>query len=955
MVDLTADRTGAAAPTDPARAREQALIAIVRDLVRELRGHRGQPPDVTPASRLDRDLGIDSLGRTELVLRLERAFAVRLATEVIGEAETVRDLLVALGKANAVPRYVPTAEEPTPVAAALPAAGAPGEARTLIEALEWHVAHHPDRLHVTLFHDDLSTLGTLTYRQLAEAARKVAAGLIERDIVPGDRIALMLPTSLEFFIAFSGILYAGAVPVPIYPPARLAQIEDHLRRQAGILRNAGARILVTVPEGLRLAEFLRGQVDTLDAVETVAQLSSAKPTALPPVTEASATALIQYTSGSTGDPKGVVLSHANLLANVRAMGIVLNATSADVFVSWLPLYHDLGLIGAWMGSFYFAVPLYVTSPLSFLVRPECWPKAVSRFRGTLSAAPNFAYELCVNKIADSDLEGLDLRSWRTVANGAEPISVRTMERFIEKFGRYGFARSTMAPVYGLAENSVGVSFPPLGRGPLVERIDRNALMTRGRAELARPDDPNPLEMVACGQPLPDNEVRVVDELGREVGERVEGQLEFRGPSKTSGYFRNEEKTRELFHDGWARTGDRAYLAGGDIFITGRVKDIIIRAGRNIYPHELEAAVGELPGMRKGGVAVFGTTDATSGTERLIVLAETREDAPEDREALRTRAAEVAASILGEPADEIVLVPPRTIPKTSSGKVRRSSAKELYERGQLGARQPAVWRQMLRMGLAGIGAQIGRIWRLAGTYLYAAWFWAVLVAGCVIGWALVMVLPRLEWRWGAVRFLARGILGATGVPVSTRDIERVPRSNALLLFNHASYTDPLVLAAVLPGAPAFVGKREFAGQLVAGAVMRRLGALFVERYDLAAGLADTEAATAVAREGRVIVFFPEGTFTRRPGLSEFFLGAFKVASDAGLMVVPGVIRGTRTLLRGDQWLPRRSPVAVEIAEPIKPGGNDFSSVLRLRDEARAAMLARCGEPDLAELIKPPAPS
>ena len=176
---------------------------------------------------------------------------------------------------------------------------------------------------------------------------------------------------------------------------------------------------------------------------------------------------------------------------------------------------------------------------------------------------------------------------------------------------------------------------------------------------------------------------------------------------------------------------------------------------------------------------------------------------------------------------------------------------------------------------------------------------------------------------------------------------------MLVFNHASYTDPLVLAAVLPGEPVFVGKREFASQLVAGTVLRRLGALFVERYDLAAGLADTQAATDLARQGRVIVFFPEGTFTRRAGLSEFFLGAFKVASDAGLAVFPGVIRGTRSFLRADQWLPRWSRITVDIGDAIKPGGNDFASVLRLRDQAREAILARCGEPDLGVLIKPPA--
>src|SRR5215813_12261407 len=705
-------------PHDDAEARARDLISIVHELVRELRG--GRAIDVSLSSRLDRDLGIDSLGRTELVLRIERAFQVRLPTQVIGEAETVRDLLDALGEAKAVPDLVPAA---APVQTAAPAgaavSGSPSEARTLVEVLEWHVAQHPDRVQVTLFGDDLSILGTMTYGQIKESAQRVAAGLVERDILPGDRIALMLPTSLEFFTAFFGILYAGAVPVPIYPPARPAQLEDHLRRQAGVLRNAGARILVTVPEGLRLAGILKGQVETLDTVETVAQLAGdASATALPPVTDGSATAFIQYTSGSTGDPKGVVLNHSNLLANVRAMIQVLEATPADVFVSWLPLYHDLGLIGAWMGTLYCGVPLYVTSPLSFLVRPACWLKAIHHFRGTLSAAPNFAYELCLNKIPNAELEGLDLSSWRVVANGAEPIGIHTMRRFIEKFAQYGFRSTTMSPVYGLAENSVGLAFPPLGRGPVVERIDREALMTRSKAELARPDDPNALEVVACGQPLPDNEVRVVDETGHEVGERIEGRLEFRGPSMTSGYFRNEAKTRELFHDGWINSGDRAYMAGGDIFITGRVKDIIIRAGRNIYPHEVEAAVGELPGMRKGGVAVFGTRDEASGTERLVVLAETRETDGAGREALRQRANDVAASILSEPADEIVLVAPRTVPKTSSGKVRRSSAKELYERGQLGMRQSAMWWQLARLWLSGIGPRVARFGRLVGDLLYA---------------------------------------------------------------------------------------------------------------------------------------------------------------------------------------------------------------------------------------------
>jgi 1-acyl-sn-glycerol-3-phosphate acyltransferase len=764
----------------------------------------------------------------------------------------------------------------------------------------------------------------------------------------------MLPTSIDYFIAFFGILYADAIPVPIYPPMRLSQIEDHLRRQIGILRNAGAGLLITMPEGLRLAGLLRTQVENLNAVESVATLEASKaPVNLPPPSNSDSVALIQYTSGSTGDPKGVVLSHANLLANIRAMGGVMDASSADVFVSWLPLYHDMGLIGAWLGCLHFAAPLYAMSPLSFLVRPESWLWAIHRFRATFSASPNFGFELCLNKIADADLEGLDLSSLRMVANGAEPVSVQTLRRFIERFGRYGFHPQAMAPVYGLAECSVGLAFPPLGRSPIIDRVNRDRLSADGVAEPARPEDPKPLEIVPCGQPLPGHEIRIVDEAGFELGERREGRLEFRGPSTTRGYFRNETKTRELFHNGWLDSGDRAYMAGGDIYITGRVKDIIIRAGRHIYPQEVEDAVAEIPGIRKGCVAVFGVTDRASGTERVVVLAETHETDPAARAQLQARAQEIAGDTAGTPPDEIVLAPPRTVPKTSSGKIRRSAAKELYESGQIGVPQRALWRQILRLSLAGIGAQFMRRGRLLRETLYAAWWWLVVALSFTLAWLAVMVLPRLVWRWRAIRGIARAALTIIGVPVTVAGLDRIPRGNAMLVFNHSSYMDALVLSAVLPGEALYVVKRELAGQIFAGPFLRRLGALFVERYDISGSLADTEAIIAATRQGRNIVYFPEGTFTRRAGLSGFYLGAFKVAAEAGLPVLPGVIRGARSMLRSDQWFPRWTPLRIEIEDAIKPSGTDFASLLQLRDSVRKVILAHCGEPDLGELVKPAA--
>jgi 1-acyl-sn-glycerol-3-phosphate acyltransferase len=938
-----------ALPAGPA-AREAALIAVVRELVREVHGERGRLIDVGLSSRLERDLGIDSLGRTELILRIERAFLVRLPISVMGEAETVRDVLSALEHSGAAggPLIAP------PIVPELPPVSAATDARTLIEALDWHIEQHPDRLHVTLLQDDSTVIAKLTYGELARAARAAAAGLFARDILPGDRVALMLPTSIDFFVAFFAILYAGAVPVPIYPPMQLTQIEEYARRQAGILRNSGARMLITVPEGLRLGSLLRTLVATIETVESVARLSGAAAHAtMPSIRDGSAMALIQYTSGSTGDPKGVVLSHANLLANIRAIGSAINASSADVLVSWLPLYHDMGLIGAWLGCLYFGAPFYVMSPLTFLARPQIWLWTIHRFRGTISAAPNFAFELCLSKIDDAALEGLDLSSLRIVANGAEPVSVQTLQRFLERFGRYGFRREAMAPVYGLAECAVAVTVPPPNRPPLIDRISRKALSLRGIAEKSA-DERDVMEVVACGQPLPGHEVRILDDLGHELGERREGRLQFRGPSATSGYFNNEAKTRELFYDGWLETGDRAYLAEGDLFITGRIKDIVIRAGQHIYPHEVEEAVGNVPGLRKAAAAAFGLTDAVSGTERLVVVAEADAADPVTREALRARAQEAVVDAIGMAPDEIVLVQPGAVPKTSSGKIRRGAARELYLAGQFEAQRPAMKRQLFHLALAGLGSRALRLSRRAGEFLYAVWWWAVIAAGFVLGTLAVLLLPRLSWRWAAIRKLARMALAAVGAPVSASGLDRLPRGSAVLLCNHSSYVDVLVLAALIAGEPIYLAKREFADQIYAGTMLRRLGVLFVDRYDLAGSLADIAAATAAAKDGRLLVIFPEGTFTRRAGLSGFYLGGFKLASEAGLPVYPAALRGTRSMLRAGEWLPHRTSLSLEIAEAVRPSGKDFASVLRLRDTVRAAILARCGEPDVNELIKPPAP-
>jgi 1-acyl-sn-glycerol-3-phosphate acyltransferase len=261
-------------------------------------------------------------------------------------------------------------------------------------------------------------------------------------------------------------------------------------------------------------------------------------------------------------------------------------------------------------------------------------------------------------------------------------------------------------------------------------------------------------------------------------------------------------------------------------------------------------------------------------------------------------------------------------------------------------------QMVRLLMAGLPARMARLGRTAAEAAYAMWWWAAVAIAVLAGVAAIIVLPRLSWRWFAVRKLARWALAAVGASPIVTGADRIPGRGAVLMFNHASYADVLVLGAVLPDEPAYLAKREFAGQWLIGLLLRRLGVLFVERFELAGSLADIATAIAEAGRNRTLVVFPEGTFTARPGLSGFYLGGFKVAAEAGLSVLPGALRGTRTMLRSDQWVPRHASISVEIGDPIQSKGKDFTSVLRLRDSVRQVILARCGEPDVNELIKPP---
>jgi fatty-acyl-CoA synthase len=970
---------------DASEVRERVL-EVIRSLLEEL-GSQGALPMLSGTSQLDRDLGLGSLERVELLARLERAFGVRLPDSVVADSNTPDDLATAL-------RIAPDAEAPEDEAAsALRAAittqklrGAAKDAgvfsaETLLDVLRYRAAHDAERAHLLITEEtsgrERST--TLTFGELFTAAQRCAAELARRGVPAGGRVALMLPTSRVFFVSYAGILLAGAIPVPIYPPFRADRIEEYASRQSAILKNAEVCLLLTFHQAEAVARLLKPRVHSLDEVADAEKLIDAADKAPPPspgalplhltgsrARKASDIALLQYTSGSTGDPKGVVLTHANLLANMRAIGQALDLGPSDVGVSWLPLYHDMGLIGAWLTLLYFGVPLAVMSPLAFLTRPERWLKAIQKYGGTISAAPNFAYELCVRKIAEQDLEGLDLSSWRVTLNGAEPVNPDTLDRFAERFGKYGFRAEAHLPVYGLAEASLGVTFPPLNRGPLVDRIDRDVFTAEGRAVTARAEDSTAISFVCCGKAISGHDVRIVDGRGEEVKDRTEGFLWFRGPSATSGYYHNAEATEKLLPMGaagegefaWVNTGDRAYRADGEIYITGRVKDIIIKGGRNLYPHEVEELAARAEGIRKGCIVAFGLKDEASGTEKLIVVAESREREASRRAAIAAAVTELVSQGLGLPPDRVELIPPGSIPKTSSGKLRREETKQLYIEGKLAAGKAPAWLQIARLAVASAtrtaGAEIWSGVRRGLEILYGLYFIGVFVVWIIPTWTIVNFIndQRKAGRYTSAALKLLFALIGCRVKVVGKEYVDAPGAKVYAA-NHTSYFDVLALMMGLGVPYRFVAKMEVEHMPLIGTFLRQMGHVSFDRSDAKSRLRQSEQMEELLRDGKSVFVFPEGTFTAEDGVRPFQLGAFRAAVDAGVPIIPVSLAGSRRFLRDGTYLPRPTSVTITVSPPIYPRASEGASnaeessawheLIRLRDTARETITRYSGEP------------
>jgi acyl-CoA synthetase (AMP-forming)/AMP-acid ligase II len=520
-----------------------------------------------------------------------------------------------------------------------------------------------------------------TLEELQERSLRWGALLASR-VQRGDRVILCMPTSLDGLAAFFGTLMAGAiaVPTPYAFTKQPAYLEEYLSTRQKVADDCEAVAILTLPELVDVSHQLEARSAALTHVLTADDLPETAEGFSPVAAQPSDVALLQYTSGSTGHPKGVELTHGNLLWNLHGIGSALQPEeTGEGVVSWLPLYHDMGLIGGWLWPLGTRLRHVLMATEVFLTEPTFWLQAMSQIKASITVAPNFGYALAVKRVKPDLVKHLDLSNLRTCICGAEPIDANVMHAFQDKFSAAGLRPHVMLPVYGLAEATLAVTFTRIYEPVKARFLDRQKLDEEGVAVDAAKDDPKALQVVNVGVPLRDSQVRIVDPSSGEVlGDDRQGEIQYRSDSVMRGYWKNAEATAATLVDGgWLRTGDLGFLEQGELYVTGRIKDLIITYGRNFYPHDIEWLAAKVPGIRQGCVAAFGVPNEETSTEEIVVVAETRQTDKEALQGLRREIRRLLIQTIECNPKFIVLVPPRAVPKTTSGKIRRVEAKKLF--------------------------------------------------------------------------------------------------------------------------------------------------------------------------------------------------------------------------------------------------------------------------------------
>ncbi|HWE26197.1 MAG TPA: fatty acyl-AMP ligase [Myxococcales bacterium] len=521
----------------------------------------------------------------------------------------------------------------------------------------------------------------LSFDQLRTEALKRAAHLRSLGLTKGDRVALVLPDGQDFIPAFFGALWAGIIPVPLYPPISLGKLDVFMEALVNILQVAEPKALITSDRIAKVLWSAVGRVPSLQKVALADELAAAAPIDPPAYPDDSDVAFLQFTSGSTAAPKGVMVTHGNLKANTHAIGRVglqIDPTK-DLAVSWLPLYHDMGLIGCVLVPVVAGVTMVLIPTISFIKNATVWLDTISRHGASLTFAPNFAYALTVKRARPEQIARWDLSRMRAFGCGAEPINAEVLRSFVRAFAPAGLKPTALLPCYGMAEATLAMSFVGLSDELKTDRIDPERYHSEKRAAAA--SNGTSVEIVCCGRAFPGHELSIQDERGRILPDRAVGEICFRGPSVTAGYWKNPQATRAAgLHEpgGWLRTGDLGYMVDGEIYISGRLKDMLIVNGRNYYPQTIEWAVEQIVGVRRGSAVAFSRPGKAS--EEVVVAVETRE---RDAEKLRSAIISKVSEDVQLAVADVALLPPGSIPKTSSGKLQRRKTRDLYLNGALG--------------------------------------------------------------------------------------------------------------------------------------------------------------------------------------------------------------------------------------------------------------------------------
>lgn len=570
---------------------------------------------------------------------------------------------------------------PTPLSSGIPCNRA--DFPTLCDALDYAATGRTG----FNFHDARANLvRAYPYRELREDALAVARRLVALGIAPGARVALLAETGPDFAAHFFGALYAGVLPVPLPLPTSFGGRESFIEQLRQQMASAGPSLVVT-PEGLRemVAEAAAGLCPAMSWDRFAAGPQSDAPL---PVPDPDAVAYLQYSSGSTRFPHGVAVTHKAVLANLRGQDSAIRMREGDRCISWLPWYHDMGLVGCFLAPLAGQMSVDYLSTEDFARRPLSWLTLISRNPGTsISYSPSFGYDICARRIStQSDVKSkFDLSRWRVAGNGADMIRPDICQAFVDAFADAGFDASAFTPSYGLAEATLAVTIVPERQGIVCDLVDERRLAGASGAlpdRTAEADRPVRYRaIVDCGVPIAGHRVEIRDEAGAPLPDREIGRVFVSGPSLMVGYFRDEAATRAcLTADGWLDTGDMGYLIDGHLFIVGRAKDMIILNGRNHWPQDIEWAIEQLEGFKAGDIAAFAVT-LPSGEEMPAVLVQCRTTDPAERDRLKQAIRQKVRQLTGMSC-LVELVPPKTLPRTTSGKLSRSKARALYLSGEI---------------------------------------------------------------------------------------------------------------------------------------------------------------------------------------------------------------------------------------------------------------------------------